>query len=77
MRDKTMSNMPDFEAGQLVNAVTQLNKDVESLTKTMAKLNDRLAAQELQLAKGKGMAAGVIILAAALGGVSSYVMGKI
>ena len=77
MRDKTMSNMPDFEAGQLVNAVTQLNKDVESLTKTMAKLNDRLAAQELQLAKGKGMAAGVIILAAALGGVSSYVMGRI
>ena len=77
MRDKTMSNMPDFEAGQLVNAVTQLNKDVESLTKTMAKLNDRLAAQEIQLAKGKGMAAGVIILAAALGGVSSYVMGRI
>ena len=28
-----MSNMPDFEAGQLVNAVTQLNKDVESLDK--------------------------------------------
>ena len=72
-----MSGMPDFEAGQLVNAVTQLNKDVESLTKTMAKLNDRLAVQEIQLAKGKGMAAGVIILAAALGGVSSYVMGRI
>ena len=72
-----MSGMPDFEAGQLVNAVTQLNKDVESLTKTMAKLNDRLAVQEIQLAKGKGMAAGVIILAAALGGVSSYLMGRI
>ena len=72
-----MSNMPDFEAGQLVNAVTQLNKDVESLTKTMAKLNDRLAAQELQLAKGKGMAAGVIVLAAVLGGISSYLMGRI
>ena len=72
-----MSGMPDFEAGQLVNAVTQLNKDVESLTKTMAKLNGRLAAQEIQLAKGKGMAAGVIILAAALGGVSSYIMGRI
>jgi hypothetical protein len=42
----------------------------------MAKLNDRLAAQEIQLAKGKGMAAGVIILAAALGGVSSYIMGR-
>jgi len=71
-----MSNMPDFEAGQLVNAVTQLNKDVESLTKTMAKLNDRLAAQEIQLAKGKGMAAGVIVLAAGLGGISSYLMGR-
>ena len=71
-----MSNMPDFEAGQLVNAVTELNKDVESLTKTMAKLNDRLAAQEIQLAKGKGMAAGVIVLAAVLGGISSYLMGR-
>ena len=71
-----MSNMPDFEAGQLVNAVTQLNKDVESLTKTMAKLNERLAAQEIQLAKGKGMAAGVIVLAAVLGGISSYLMGR-
>ena len=72
-----MSGMPDFEAGQLVAAVTQLNKDVESLTITMTKLNDRLAAQELQLAKGKGMAAGVIFLAAGLGGVSSYIMNKL
>ena len=71
-----MSGMPDFEAGQLVSAVQQLNKDVESLTQTMAKLNDRLAAQEIQLAKGKGMAAGVIVLAAILGGVSSYLMNK-
>jgi len=71
-----MSAMPDFEAGQLVSAVTQLNKDVESLTKTMAKLNDRLAVQEIQLAKGKGMAAGAMILAAVLGGISSYIMGK-
>jgi len=68
-----MSGMPDFEAGQLVAAVTQLNKDVESLTITMTKL----AAQELQLAKGKGMAAGVIVLAATLGGVSSYIMNRI
>ena len=71
-----MSGMPDFEAGQLVSAVQRLNKDVESLTLTMAKLNDRLAAQEIQLAKGKGMAAGVIVLAAILGGVSSYLMNK-
>jgi hypothetical protein len=69
--------MPDFEAGQLVSAVKQLNKDVESLTRTMTKLNDRLAAQEIQLAKGKGMAAGVIVLAAILGGLSSYIMNKI
>jgi|TARA_R110000851_G_scaffold215286_1_gene368031 hypothetical protein len=72
-----MSGMPDFEAGQLVSAVKQLNKDVESLTRTMTKLNDRLAAQEIQLAKGKGMAAGVIVLAAILGGLSSYIMNKI
>jgi len=72
-----MSGMPDFEAGQLVSAVKQLNKDVESLTRTMIKLNDRLAAQEIQLAKGKGMAAGVIVLAAILGGLSSYIMNKI
>ena len=71
-----MSGMPDFEAGQLVSAVQQLNKDVESLTRTMSKLNDRLAVQEIQLAKGKGMAAGVIVLAAILGGVSSYLMNK-
>jgi len=71
-----MSGMPDFEAGQLVNAVTQLNKDVEALTVTMYKLNSRLATQEIQLAKGKGMAAGAMILAAVLGGVSSYIMGK-
>jgi hypothetical protein len=71
-----MSGMPDFKAGQLVSAVQQLNKDVESLTRTMTKLNDRLAVQEIQLAKGKGMAAGVIVLAAILGGVSSYLMNK-
>jgi len=71
-----MSGMPDFEAGQWVAVVGQLTKDVGDLTKTVDKLNDRLAAQEVQLAKGKGIAAGVIILAAALGGVSSYLMGK-
>jgi len=72
-----MSGIPDFEAGQLVNAVTQLNRDVEALTVTMYKLNTRLAAQEIQLAKGKGMAAGVIVLAAILGGLSSHLMGKV
>jgi len=71
-----MSGMSDFEAGQLVHLVTQLNKDVESLTITMAKLNERLAAQELQLAKGKGMAAGALVLAAILGGVSSYFVSR-
>jgi len=71
-----MSGMPDFEAGQLVNAVTQLNTDVEALPVTMYKLNSRLATLEIQLAKGKGMAAGAMILAAVLGGVSSYIMGK-
>lgn len=72
-----MSGMPDFEAGQLVHAVTQLTKDVESLTDTMIKLNERLAVQELQLAKGKGMAAGALALAALLGGLSAYLMGRV
>ena len=72
-----MSGMPDFEAGQLVHAVTQLTKDVETLTQTMDKLNKRLAAQEIQLAKGKGMAAGALALAAILGGLGSYIMGKV
>lgn len=71
-----MSNMKDFEAGQLVNAVEQLGKDVEDLTRLVAKLNERMAAQELALAKGKGMAAGALALAALLGGLSSYIMGK-
>ena len=71
-----MSGMPDFEAGQLVHAVTQLTKDVESLTITMDRLNKRLASQEIQLAKGKGMAAGALALAAILGGLSSYFMSR-
>jgi len=71
-----MSGMSDFETGQLVHIVTQLTKDVESLTDTMIKLNERLAVQELQLAKGKGMAAGALALAALLGGLSTYLMGK-
>ena len=71
-----MSGMSDFEAGQLVHVVTQLNKDVESLTSTMTKLNERLAVQEIQLARGKGMAAGALALAALLGGLSTYLMGK-
>jgi hypothetical protein len=68
--------MPDFEAGQLAYAVTQLTKDVEILNKAVFKLNERLAEQELQLAKGKGMAAGALALAALLGGLSAYLMGK-
>jgi len=71
-----MSGMPDFEAGQLVHAVTQLTKDVEILNGAVFQLNKRLAEQELQLAKGKGMAAGALALAALLGGLSTYLMGK-
>ena len=72
-----MSNMEDFEAGRLVNVVEQLGKDVEDLTKIVAKLNERMAAQELALAKGKGMAAGALALAALLGGISAYLMGEL
>jgi len=68
--------MPDFEAGQLVHAVTQLTKYLEVLTVSVDQLNTRLAAQEIQLAKGKGMAAGALALAALLGGLGAYIMGK-
>ena len=71
-----MANNAEFWGGQVVNGGTQLKQEVERPKKTMAKLNDRLAAQEIQLAKGKGMAAGVIVLAAVLGGISSYLMGR-
>jgi hypothetical protein len=71
-----MSGMPDFEAGQLVHAVTQLTKDLEVLTVSVDQLNKRLAEQEIQLAKGKGMAAGALALAALLGGLGAYIMGK-
>ena len=71
-----MSGTDDYEAGQLASAVTQLNKDVEKLIEAMSKLDRRLACQELQLAKGKGMAAGALALAALLGGLSAYFMGK-
>jgi len=71
-----MSGMPDFEAGQLVHAVTQLTKDLEVLTVSVDQLNTRLAEQEIQLAKGKGMAAGALALAALLGGLGAYIMGK-
>ena len=70
-----MSGMTDFEAGQLVGLVTELTNKVSELTTTMDKIEKRMGRQELQLAKGKGMAAGAVILAAALGGVSSYLVG--
>ena len=69
--------MSDFETGQLVGLVTELNKEVSKLTLALDKIEKRLAEQELQLAKGKGMAAGAIALAAVLGGISAYFMGKI
>lgn len=72
-----MSGMTEFEEGKLVNAVTQLHKDIEKLNMAVTRLNSRLAKQEIQLAKGKGMAAGVVALASIAGGLSSYIMGKI
>ena len=72
-----MSGMTDFEAGQLVGLVTELTNKVGELTVTMEKIEKRMAKQELQLARGKGMAAGAIVLAAVLGGLSSYLMGHV
>ena len=57
--------------------VTELTNKVSELTITMDRIEKRMAKQELQLARGKGMAAGAIILAAVLGGLSSYLVGHI
>ena len=72
-----MSSMDDFQAGQLVADVKQLTKDVETLTEAVQGLTKQLQAQQIVLAKGKGAAAGVIFLAAILGGIGSFFASKI
>ena len=72
-----MSVMNDFEAGQLVAAVTQMTKDIEELNQTISEMNKQLQSQQIILAKGKGAAAGAMFLAAALGGIGSFFASKI
>lgn len=72
-----MSSMNDFEAGQLVADVKQLTKDVEVLTEAVQTLTKELQDQKIILAKGKGAAAGMVFLAAILGGIGSFFATKL
>lgn len=62
-----MSNMTDYEAGQLVAVVTQLNNEISEMNKTCTMLSERVNELEKQMAKGKGMFAGAIFIAMGLG----------
>lgn len=72
-----MSSMNDFEAGQLVADVKQLTKDVEVLTEAVQTLTKELQAQQLMMAKGKGMVAGVIFLSTTIGAIGSFFASKL
>jgi hypothetical protein len=68
-----MSNMTDYEAGQLVQVVEQLGVAIEKMNKNTTKLTNRIEKLEKQLAKGKGMFAGAMLLAMGLGGLGGQV----
>lgn len=71
-----MSNMTDYEAGQLVAVVTQLNNEISKMNKTCSQLSNRVNELEKQMAKGKGMFAGAIFIAMGLGGLGSTLFSK-
>ena len=71
-----MSNMTDYEAGQLVAVVTQLNNEISEMNKTCSQLSNRVNELEKQMAKGKGMFAGAIFIAMGLGGLGSTLFTK-
>jgi hypothetical protein len=71
-----MSNMSDYEAGQLVAVVTQLNGEIHEMNKTCSMLSDRVNELERQMARGKGMFAGAIMISMGLGGVGSTLFSR-
>jgi len=71
-----MSNMTDYEAGQLVAVVTQLNNEISEMNKICGELSNRVNELEKQMAKGKGMFAGAIFIAMGLGGIGSTLFSK-
>jgi hypothetical protein len=68
--------MTDYEAGQLVAVVTQLNNEISEMNRTCTQLSDRVNELEKQMAKGKGMFAGPIFIAMGLGGLGSTLFSK-
>jgi hypothetical protein len=71
-----MSNMTDYEAGQLVQVVEQLGIQIKLMNENTEILSDRISNLERQLAKGKGMFAGAMMLAMGLGGIGGHVFGN-
>ena len=71
-----MSNMTDYEAGHLVAVVTQLNAEIHEMNKTCSMLSERVNELEKQMAKGKGMFAGAMMISMGLGGLGSTLFSK-
>ena len=71
-----MAGLNDFETGQLVADVKQLTKDVETMTLAMQDLTKELREQQLALAKGKGMVAGIVFLSTTIGATGSLIASK-
>tara|TARA_B110000977_G_C10797341_1_gene384922 strand:- start:339 stop:554 length:216 start_codon:yes stop_codon:yes gene_type:complete len=68
--------MTDYEAGQLVTVVQQLNIQVKEMNDTTKALSCRINDLEKQLCRGKGMLAGAMVLSLGLGGLGGQVFGK-
>jgi hypothetical protein len=71
-----MSNMTDFDAGKLVASVELLNERIKDMNNNTEILSMRLCNIEKQMAKGKGMFAGAMMLAMGLGGLGGQIFGK-
>jgi|TARA_R110000772_G_scaffold244677_1_gene357870 hypothetical protein len=71
-----MSNMTDYDAGKLVASVELLNERIKDMNNNTEILSMRLCNIEKQMAKGKGMFAGAMMLAMGLGGLGGQIFGK-
>ena len=71
-----MSNMTDYDAAKLVASVELLNERIKDMNNNTEILSMRLCNIEKQMAKGKGMFAGAMMLAMGLGGLGGQIFGK-
>ena len=71
-----MSNMTDYDAGKLVASVELLNERIKDMNNNTEILSMRLCNIEKQMAKGKGMFAGAIMISMGLGGLGSTLFTK-